>query len=205
MLLPSKDVKIYISGQVILHPEHKIVENGNSNLEEDSENGINTLSDINVKFCLNVNEVSDDTEMRMELEEFVLIDDETISSENTRKRPTITVKTSFDLIEATLNSKKLELEQVDDELERIREQVRVLSNKQSDVAKPHASKGGKDKKRKKKIRASNVDDEPPSPSIVENVTSAVILASSLCVEYRSFILFGVSAIGIFLVGDYASV
>jgi Ulp1 family protease len=126
-------------------------------------------------------------------------------------RPSITLKSSLDLVDAALRSKQLEFEQVNNEFKQVSNLVKELRNKTSDTGRNPTSKGGKEKEKKKRKKQSSTNDDHltdqsfQGQGIVSIATDSAVFVTSFFIEYRSVILFGLSAVGIYLVGDYASV
>lgn len=108
------------------------------------------------------------------------------------------VKMSYDNFDKVLTHKMTELEQIEGQVQELGASIKgVVSGKSANAREEqprHAQNEGED--------SGGVPSG--SKSLTAVVQTATIVAAVL-VEYRSFWLFGVSAVGIFLYGDYASI
>lgn len=120
----------------------------------------------------------------------------------------------MDDINQLLQSKNLELEQLDAEFKEIAAQVQEAKKRQtakSAGTKSTAKKGTKRSKapaRQTEVDESTETAEPEVPqqvSYLAQATDALFTVGNLALEKRAYILFGVTAALIHLYGDYASV
>ena len=145
------------------------------------------------------NELSDEGYTIAELEGKQSGDDESLQS--IKK---FSVKLSYDDFDKVVAHKMVELEQIQEHVQELGNSIKGRSNKTSE-ARDGKSHGG---------NSSSMEDEDDvvadsrSGSVDSMKTIALQsagIAAAVLVEYRSFLLFGLSAIGIFFYGDYASI
>lgn len=121
------------------------------------------------------------------------------TSEDSTSKIKFHLKILYDNIEALLDSKKLELEQVEKEFKVLGDQVKEAKRK------PTKKKEQGKSPKKKAAKKGNVDVAEQSTSIVSKVMDFAMSTPSLALTHRAFVFFGVAAVGIFFFGEEASV
>jgi hypothetical protein len=106
----------------------------------------------------------------------------------------------------TLTGKTLsKLNQIENEISKIGSQM-----KESRPTKPKTKNGTVSKKKVSKKKTSikdckEPDQDSPNSSIMQTVTESVLIGATMCYQNRAYLLFGITSIGIYFYGDYASV
>ena len=106
----------------------------------------------------------------------------------------------YDKIDSLLESKNIELEQVEKELKTLGAQVRDASKKKAPKKKEQAKSP-----KKKATKKGATEDLTEAGSMAGSVFEFVANVPTLALTHRAFVLFGVAAVGIFVFGDEASV
>lgn len=146
------------------------------------------------------NELSDEGYTIAELEGKQVGDDE--SQQAIRK---FSVKLSYDDFDKVVAHKMVEVEQIKQHVQEIGNSIKGRSITTSESTDGKAQGGGSSS-------LEDEDDDAVEGSHIGSMDSmktvalqSAGIAAAILVEYRSFLLFGLSAIGIFFYGDYASI
>lgn len=122
------------------------------------------------------------------------------SKENSAKI-TVHFKILYDKIDSLLDSKKIELEQVEKEFKALGDQVKEARKKPA--KKKEQAKSPKKKSAKKEN--SEASEQSAEISIVSSVVDFAMAAPTMALTHRGFLFFGLAAVGIFFFGEEVSV
>ncbi|CAE7672122.1 unnamed protein product, partial [Symbiodinium microadriaticum] len=123
----------------------------------------------------------------------------------------IHVKATYDTIDGLLESKNVELTEVEGDIKRIAEELRSASLKQNAPAK--AKKGSKSQQQAKQREEEREvtaefgrdDDDSAKGSILQTISSGLFTGLGVLMQHKAVVAFGIATYAIYAHGDAVSV